>query len=84
MQLFDLRDSETPVLSGVSLRRHVRDATVEVLDGLVQLLEVLLSSPLQRLVHTETNERRETTIWMTCCSFSYCSLISLLFKAPNF
>lgn len=72
MQPFDLRDSETPVLSGVSLRRQVRDATVEVLDGLVQLLEVLLSSPLQRLVHTETNGRRETT-----------SFISLLFKSSK-
>lgn len=33
---------------GVSLRRQVRAATVEVLDGVSQLLEIILSSPLQR------------------------------------
>lgn len=30
------------------MRRQVRDATVEVLEGIMQLLEVILSSPLQR------------------------------------
>lgn len=38
----------------MSLRRQVRDATLEVLDGLVQLLEVLLSSPLQRFVTSQS------------------------------
>lgn len=42
------------VATGVSLRRQVRDAALEVLDGLVQLLEVLLSSPLQRFVSSPT------------------------------
>ncbi|XP_037535865.1 cyclin-D1-binding protein 1 homolog [Nematolebias whitei] len=37
-----------PKSHGVALRRQVRNATVEVLEGVVQLLEVILSSPLQR------------------------------------
>lgn len=41
-------------MPGVSLRRQVRNATVEVLDGVVQLLGVLLSSPLQTYVYTHT------------------------------
>lgn len=40
-------------VSGVSLRRQVREATVEVLEGVAQLLEVILNSPLQRYMHTK-------------------------------
>lgn len=39
---------------GVSLRRQVRDATAEVLEGVTQLLEVILSSPLQRYILQKT------------------------------
>lgn len=34
--------------SGITLRRIARDATVEVLEGISQLIEVILKTPLQR------------------------------------
>ncbi len=45
--------SEARVLfsAGVTLRKTVRDATVDALDGLAQLLEVILSSPGERLCY---------------------------------
>lgn len=39
------------MLKGVALRKVVRDATTEVLDGLVQLLEVILASPGERFYY---------------------------------
>lgn len=39
---------------GVTLRRQVRDATVEVLEGVAQLVEVILSTPLQRYIQNYT------------------------------
>nr|XP_019960767.1 PREDICTED: cyclin-D1-binding protein 1 [Paralichthys olivaceus] len=53
-----------PKSQGVSLRRQVRDATVGVLDGVSQLVEVILSSPLQSL----TQEQLTTTgtVWSAC------------------
>ncbi|XP_070814883.1 cyclin-D1-binding protein 1 homolog isoform X1 [Chaetodon trifascialis] len=57
-----------PKSQGVSLRRQVRDATVEVLDGVAQLLEVILSSPLQSL----TQEQLTSTgsVWSACDQFA--------------
>uniref|UniRef100_A0A3Q3XF36 Cyclin D1 binding protein 1 n=1 Tax=Mola mola TaxID=94237 RepID=A0A3Q3XF36_MOLML len=56
-----------PKSQGVSLRRQVRDATVDVLEGVAQLLEVLLSSPLQSL----TQEQLTSTggVWSACDQF---------------
>nr|XP_020476857.1 cyclin-D1-binding protein 1 [Monopterus albus] len=53
-----------PKSQGVSLRRQVRDATVSVLEGVAQLVEVILSSPLQSL----TQEQLTSTggVWSAC------------------
>ncbi|RXM92943.1 Cyclin-D1-binding protein 1-like [Acipenser ruthenus] len=37
-----------PKSQGITLRRIARDATVEVLEGISQLIEVILNTPLQR------------------------------------
>lgn len=57
-----------PKSQGVSLRRQVRDATVEVLEGVAQLLEVILSSPLQSL----SQEQLTSTggVWSACDQFA--------------
>ncbi|XP_071329120.1 cyclin-D1-binding protein 1 homolog [Trachinotus anak] len=57
-----------PKSQGVSLRRQVRDATVEVLEGVAQLVEVILSSPLQSL----TQEQLTSTgsVWSACDQFT--------------
>ncbi|KAM7005489.1 cyclin-D1-binding protein 1 homolog [Tautogolabrus adspersus] len=56
-----------PKSQGVSLRRKIRDATVEVLEGVAQLVEVILSSPLQSL----TQEQLTYTggVWSACDQF---------------
>ncbi|XP_015258637.1 PREDICTED: cyclin-D1-binding protein 1 [Cyprinodon variegatus] len=56
-----------PKSQGVTLRRQVRDATVEVLEGVTQLLEVLLSSPLPSL----SREQLTSTggVWSACDQF---------------
>ncbi|XP_062271975.1 cyclin-D1-binding protein 1 homolog [Scomber scombrus] len=56
-----------PKSQGVSLRRQVRDATVEVLEGVAQLVEVILSTPLQSL----TQEQLTSTggVWSACDQF---------------
>ncbi|KAI3369697.1 hypothetical protein L3Q82_024533 [Scortum barcoo] len=68
-----------PKSQGVSLRRHIRDATVEVLEGVEQLVEVILSTPLQRYertrTHTElilTQEQLTSTgsVWSACDQFA--------------
>ncbi|XP_061641814.1 cyclin-D1-binding protein 1 homolog isoform X1 [Phyllopteryx taeniolatus] len=58
-----------PKSQGVSLRQQVRDATVQVLEGLTQLLEVILSSPLQSL----TQEQLTSTggVWAACDRFTH-------------
>ncbi|XP_010749247.3 cyclin-D1-binding protein 1 homolog [Larimichthys crocea] len=55
-------------VSGITLRRQVRDATVEVLEGVAQLVEVILSSPLQSL----TQEQLTSTggVWSACDQFA--------------
>ncbi|XP_044205879.1 cyclin-D1-binding protein 1 homolog [Thunnus albacares] len=57
-----------PKSQGVSLRRQVRDATVEVLEGVAQLVEVILSTPLQSL----TQEQLTSTggVWSACDQFA--------------
>lgn len=57
-----------PKSQGVTLRRQVRDATVEVLEGVAQLLEVILGSPLQSL----TQEQLTSTggVWSACDQFA--------------
>ncbi|KAK2889691.1 hypothetical protein Q8A67_015066 [Cirrhinus molitorella] len=57
-----------PKSQGVVLRKEVRDATAEVLDGLVQLLEVILSSPGERL----SQEQLMSTggVWAACDQFN--------------
>ncbi|MGH0187150.1 UNVERIFIED_CONTAM: hypothetical protein FKN15_023848 [Acipenser sinensis] len=49
--LRNLRNSVQRVrdrVRGITLRRIARDATVEVLEGISQLIEVILNTPLQR------------------------------------
>uniref|UniRef100_A0A3B1KJI5 Cyclin D-type binding-protein 1 n=1 Tax=Astyanax mexicanus TaxID=7994 RepID=A0A3B1KJI5_ASTMX len=57
-----------PKSEGITLRKLVREATVEVLDGVVQLLEILLSSPLQSL----SQEQLTSTggVWAACDQFA--------------
>lgn len=57
-----------PKSQGMSLRRQVRDATVEVLEGVTQLVEVILSSPLQSL----SQEQLMSTggVWSACDHFT--------------
>lgn len=50
---------------GVSLRRQVRDSTAEVLEGVTQLLEVILSSPLQGYM-LQKNTRHNKTLLYYC------------------
>lgn len=56
-----------PKSQGISLRRQIRDATVEVLEGVSQLVDVILSSPLQSL----TQEQLTSTggVWVACDRF---------------
>ncbi|KAM3842337.1 cyclin-D1-binding protein 1 homolog [Diretmus argenteus] len=53
-----------PKSQGVSLRRQVRDATVEVLEGVAQLVEVILSSPLQSLSPAQLTSTGG--VWSAC------------------
>ncbi|CAM4629706.1 hypothetical protein PO909_005154 [Leuciscus waleckii] len=57
-----------PKSHGVTLRKAVRDATVEVLDELLQLMEVILSSP----VHSLSQEQLMSTggVWAACDKFN--------------
>ncbi|XP_072540036.1 cyclin-D1-binding protein 1 homolog [Salminus brasiliensis] len=57
-----------PKSEGITLRKLVREAAVEVLDGVVQLLDILLSSPLQSL----SQEQLTSTggVWAACDQFA--------------
>ncbi|XP_029990344.1 cyclin-D1-binding protein 1 homolog [Sphaeramia orbicularis] len=57
-----------PKSQGVTLRRQIRDATVEVLEGVSQLVEVILSSPLQSL--TQDQLTSTGTVWSACDQFT--------------
>uniref|UniRef100_G3NHU1 Cyclin-D1-binding protein 1-like N-terminal domain-containing protein n=1 Tax=Gasterosteus aculeatus aculeatus TaxID=481459 RepID=G3NHU1_GASAC len=58
-----------PKDQGVSLRRQVRDATVEVLEGVGQLVEVILSSPLQSLSQDQLTSTG--SVWSACDHFAH-------------
>ncbi|XP_058846673.1 cyclin-D1-binding protein 1 homolog [Acipenser ruthenus] len=53
-----------PKSQGITLRRIARDATVEVLEGISQLIEVILNTPLQSL----SQEQLTSTggVWSSC------------------
>ncbi|XP_047440175.1 cyclin-D1-binding protein 1 homolog [Mugil cephalus] len=57
-----------PKSQGMSLRRQVRNATVEVLEEVCQLVEVILNSPLQSL----SQEQLTSTggVWSACERFA--------------
>ncbi|KAM3621518.1 uncharacterized protein V6R79_012259 [Siganus canaliculatus] len=57
-----------PKSQGVSLRRQVRDATVEVLEGVSQLVETILSSPLQHLSQEQLTSTG--SVWSACDQFA--------------
>ncbi|KAL4655747.1 cyclin-D1-binding protein 1 [Arapaima gigas] len=58
-----------PKSQGITLRRIIRDATAEVLDGVMQLIDVILSSPLQSL----SQEQLMSTggVWSACDQFAH-------------
>ncbi|KAM9365278.1 cyclin-D1-binding protein 1 homolog isoform 2-T2 [Pholidichthys leucotaenia] len=57
-----------PKSQGVTLRRRIRDATVDVFEGINQLLEVIQRSPLQSL----TQDQLTSTggFWSSCDRFA--------------
>ncbi|KAL6455898.1 hypothetical protein MHYP_G00357490 [Metynnis hypsauchen] len=57
-----------PKSEGITLRKLVREATGEVLDGVVQLLDILLSSPLQSL--SQEQLRSTGGVWASCDQFA--------------
>uniref|UniRef100_A0A7N6BE21 Cyclin D-type binding-protein 1 n=1 Tax=Anabas testudineus TaxID=64144 RepID=A0A7N6BE21_ANATE len=57
-----------PKSQGVTLRRQVRDATVEVLEGVTQLVEVILSTPLQSLSQEQLTSTG--SVWSACDQFA--------------
>ncbi|XP_030635845.1 cyclin-D1-binding protein 1 homolog isoform X2 [Chanos chanos] len=58
-----------PKSQGITLRKLVRDGTADVLEGVVQLVEILLTSPLQSL----SQEQLTSTggVWASCDQFSH-------------
>ncbi|XP_051996210.1 cyclin-D1-binding protein 1 homolog [Xyrauchen texanus] len=56
-----------PKSQGITLRKAIRDATADVFEGLVQLLDVILSSTLQSL----SQEQLMSTggVWAACDQF---------------
>ncbi|KAK7915670.1 hypothetical protein WMY93_011431 [Mugilogobius chulae] len=54
-------------MKSVTLRRQVRDATVEVLEGLTQLLDVIISTPLESLSQDQLTSTG--TVWSACERF---------------
>lgn len=56
-----------PKSQGVTLRRQVRDATVDVLEGLTQLLDVIISTPLESLSQEQLTSTG--TVWSACDRF---------------
>lgn len=58
-----------PKSQGSSLRRAIRNATVNVLCGVIQLVDVILSSPLQSLSQEQLNTTG--TVWSACDRFGH-------------
>ncbi|KAJ7999419.1 hypothetical protein DPEC_G00194240 [Dallia pectoralis] len=58
-----------PKCHGMTLRRMMRDATADVLDGVVQLVDVIVRSPLQSL----SQEQLQSTggVWSACDKFEH-------------
>ncbi|CAL1608255.1 unnamed protein product [Knipowitschia caucasica] len=56
-----------PKSRGVTLRRQVRDATVDVLEGLTQLLDVIITTPLESLSQDQLTSTG--TVWSACDRF---------------
>ncbi|XP_035380657.1 cyclin-D1-binding protein 1 homolog isoform X1 [Electrophorus electricus] len=58
-----------PKSQGITLRKPIREATVQVLDGVVQLLDILLVSPLQSI----SQEQLMSTggVWASCDQFDH-------------
>ncbi|XP_060691961.1 cyclin-D1-binding protein 1 homolog [Hemiscyllium ocellatum] len=57
-----------PKSQGVTLRRLVRDATVDIVEGVIQLLNVILSTPLQSLSQGQLTSTGG--VWEACDKFS--------------
>ncbi|XP_067856718.1 cyclin-D1-binding protein 1 homolog [Heptranchias perlo] len=57
-----------PKSQGVTLRRLVRDATMDVVEGVIQLLNVILSAPLQSLSQDQLTSTGG--VWEACDRFS--------------
>lgn len=57
-----------PKSQGTTLRKLVREATVDVLDGVIGLLEILISSPLQSLSQDQLTSTG--SVWSSCDRFS--------------
>ncbi|XP_029006479.1 cyclin-D1-binding protein 1 homolog [Betta splendens] len=57
-----------PKSQGITLRQQVRDATVGVLEGVAQLVEIILSTPLQSM----SQEQLISTgsVWSACDQFT--------------
>ncbi|XP_078092538.1 cyclin-D1-binding protein 1 homolog [Mustelus asterias] len=57
-----------PKSQGVTLRRLVRDATMDIVEGVIQLLNVILSTPLQSLSQDQLTSTG--AVWEACDRFS--------------
>ncbi|XP_067904237.1 cyclin-D1-binding protein 1 homolog [Heterodontus francisci] len=57
-----------PKSQGVTLRRLVRDATMDIVEGVIQLLNVILSTPLQSLSQDQLTSTGG--VWEACDRFS--------------
>uniref|UniRef100_A0A8C6SNU9 Cyclin D-type binding-protein 1 n=1 Tax=Neogobius melanostomus TaxID=47308 RepID=A0A8C6SNU9_9GOBI len=53
-----------PKSQGVTLRRQVRGAVVEVLEGLTQLLDIIIKTPLESLSQEQLTSTG--TVWSAC------------------
>ncbi|XP_061584353.1 cyclin-D1-binding protein 1 homolog [Cololabis saira] len=57
-----------PKSQGVTLRRQVRDGTVDVLEGVAQLVEVIVTSPLESLSQDQLTSTG--AVWSACDQFA--------------
>ncbi|XP_048878889.1 cyclin-D1-binding protein 1 homolog [Brienomyrus brachyistius] len=57
-----------PKSQGMTLRRLIRDATVEVLEGVLQLIDVILSTPPQSLSQEQLTSTGN--VWASCDQFA--------------
>ncbi|XP_068507942.1 cyclin-D1-binding protein 1 homolog [Syngnathus scovelli] len=71
-----------PNSRGVTLRQQVRDAVVQALEGLTQLLEVILTSPLQSLTQEQLTSTGVCGQHVTASPAYHMLLAHLLFYIP--